>query len=841
MNLVTRHGTYARRVAILSILVLLAFTVLLAKGTPVVLAATITVDGTGDGSLAALAGNGTCDLREAIQSANTDTAVDSCTSGTAGADTIVFAVSTNGTPITLTGTLGDDANVSGDLDITDALTITGNGAANTIIEAGTTTTNGVDRVFDVHGTTVTFEDVTIRHGLTLASFLPIVSNIGGGIAARAPNGLSSVTVTDSIVTDNTATGANGGGIHIGKPLFASNPTLTITGSTISDNTADLGGGVHCLNCTLIVDDTTVSGNTATVTGGGGFGGGGISATGFDVDVDIFGGSIITDNDSGEDGGGILFGGGTSGLMTIDDSTISDNRADENGGGIADELTLAGVGMIMVTNTTIVDNTANFDAAAPGGVGGGISISTATMHINLSRITGNSADAGTGIANSSGTVNAEDNWWGCDAFPGTPLCDDTSGIVDSDPRLDLRLSAVPGAVPVSGSSTLTADLSLNSDGVAVDDSVLLGLTITFDGGPLGTVSPATDTISSSASTTFIGVMAGSDFVKATLDNAPGQTAPIIVGPGTIIISKVTVPAGGAGFDFSQNIDASGNFMLNHGGTATFNIVPTGSYIVTETDPTAAGFSLTTLSCDDGGSTTPSGTNLGTRTATIELDPGETVTCTFTNEPLGGVDTTAPRCEVIGVIPASSPPRLEVEVQDTGSGTAAINVLILQNSTVNIPGFAPGTTSVLTIFADKINLSQSSRLEIEAFDVAGNRSTCDPLLISAAPGQRGLTRTTIDSVPHVDRYLTLYSSDARPALLLVTVNGRWLALLGGTRTIDLGSALNEGQDNNITLRGWGAIESIMISDVVPSNANLKEAGPVRRQWPAPSAWNIDLYGY
>ena len=186
MDLVTRHGTYARRVAILSILVLLAFTVLLAKGTPVVLAATITVDGTGDGSLAALAGNGTCDLREAIQSANTDTAVDSCTSGTAGADTIVFAVSTNGTPITLTGTLGDDANGSGDLDITDALIITGNGAANTIIEAGTTTTNGVDRVFDVHGTTVTFEDVTIRHGLTLASFLPIVSNIGGGTLPVPP-------------------------------------------------------------------------------------------------------------------------------------------------------------------------------------------------------------------------------------------------------------------------------------------------------------------------------------------------------------------------------------------------------------------------------------------------------------------------------------------------------------------------------------------------------------------------------------------------------------------------------------------------------------------------------
>jgi hypothetical protein len=44
---------------------------------------------------------------------------------------------------------------------------------------------------------------------------------------------------------------------------------------------------------------------------------------------------------------------------------------------------------------------------------------------------------------------------------------------------------------------------------------------------------------------------------------------------------------------------------------------------------------TIVCDDGTSTTPSTTNVGTRTATFKLDPGETITCVFTNRQRGDV--------------------------------------------------------------------------------------------------------------------------------------------------------------------------------------------------------------
>ncbi|MFQ5756982.1 MAG: hypothetical protein ACE5H7_12965 [Acidiferrobacterales bacterium] len=56
--------------------------------------------------------------------------------------------------------------------------------------------------------------------------------------------------------------------------------------------------------------------------------------------------------------------------------------------------------------------------------------------------------------------------------------------------------------------------------------------------------------------------------------------------------------------------------------TFNNVVAGLYTVTEDDPTPN--VLSTLSCDDDNSTG----DVPTGTATIDLEAGETVTCSFT---------------------------------------------------------------------------------------------------------------------------------------------------------------------------------------------------------------------
>ncbi len=103
-------------------------------------------------TLASLPGpGGQTTLREAVCAASTN----------AGADTITFSV--NGT-FALTGAANEDNGGAGDLDVKQSLTITGNGAANTIIDG-----SGTERVFDVFpsaATTFDLSGLTVQNGDT---------------------------------------------------------------------------------------------------------------------------------------------------------------------------------------------------------------------------------------------------------------------------------------------------------------------------------------------------------------------------------------------------------------------------------------------------------------------------------------------------------------------------------------------------------------------------------------------------------------------------------------------------------------------------------------------------
>lgn len=95
-------------------------------------------------------------------------------------------------------------------------------------------------------------------------------------------------------------------------------------------------------------------------------------------------------------------------------------------------------------------------------------------------------------------------------------------------------------------------------------------------------------------------------------------------GTIIIAKETAPSGGTGFGFTESITGD-VFTLDDGGTQTFTGVAAGTYTVTEDDPASSGYSVAEISCDDADSTA----DANSRTATIRVDAGETVRCTFVN--------------------------------------------------------------------------------------------------------------------------------------------------------------------------------------------------------------------
>ena len=127
--------------------------------------------------------------------------------------------------------------------------------------------------------------------------------------------------------------------------------------------------------------------------------------------------------------------------------------------------------------------------------------------------------------------------------------------------------------------------------------------------------------------------------ATIDLDPGEIITCTITNtqrGIIIVQKRTDPTSDTVFGFVHNVNATARFNLSHGQTRTFNDVVPGTYTVAEDAPLVHGFELTELVCvDDDPAGTPSTTNLEARQASIHLDPGETVNCTFTNTQKGTI--------------------------------------------------------------------------------------------------------------------------------------------------------------------------------------------------------------
>src|SRR5438105_7451678 len=181
-----------------------------------------------------LSNNGNCTLREAIQAANTDTAVDQCPAGS-GADVIKLGPNTYA--LSLTGAR-DDANATGDLDVTGPLTIEGTtSGAPTTIDA-----QSIDRAIDVQaGAPATIENLTITGGRAPNGLLLGANGLTGG-AIRAQ---SALTLTDVNIVQSQAGSGNvdttglvggpGGTGHAGGDGGGvwTNAQLTVTGGSFT--------------------------------------------------------------------------------------------------------------------------------------------------------------------------------------------------------------------------------------------------------------------------------------------------------------------------------------------------------------------------------------------------------------------------------------------------------------------------------------------------------------------------------------------------------------------------------------------------------------------------------
>lgn len=81
-----------------------------------------------------------------------------------------------------------------------------------------------------------------------------------------------------------------------------------------------------------------------------------------------------------------------------------------------------------------------------------------------------------------SVNAQNNWWGCNAGPAGAGCDATAssaGAIESEPHLVLTMTTAPASVQVGGSATVTAALNSNSAGQSVTTPVPDGIAVSFE--------------------------------------------------------------------------------------------------------------------------------------------------------------------------------------------------------------------------------------------------------------------------------------------------------------------------------------------------------------------------
>ena len=182
------------------------------------------------------------------------------------------------------------------------------------------------------------------------------------------------------------------------------------------------------------------------------------------------------------------------------------------------------------------------------------------NLSFNRIVGNSV---TGINNVDGTVTAENNWWGCNAGPGNTGCDGVTGTVDFNPWLVLGISAAPGTVTPGGASTVTADMTHNSDSLVPSATVFVPPTAVTFGATQGTMAPPTGTLSSGqATSTFTSTSTSNGSASATVDNQTVSTPITVSAVPTFTIDNVSHNEGNSGTTaYTFTVAKTGSTALN----------------------------------------------------------------------------------------------------------------------------------------------------------------------------------------------------------------------------------------------------------------------------------------
>ena len=304
------------------------------------------------------------------------------------------------------------------------------------------------------------------------------------------------TMSGGTISDNTANNGYGGGVYV----MSDGSTFEMSGGTISGNTADDGGGVYMMSSgsTFEMSGGTISGNTADD-------GGGVYVMSDGSTFTMSDDAVISENTASNNGGGVYV---SSGTFTMSGGEISNNTAEWYGGGVYEDNS----GTFGMSGDAVISgNTADY--------GGGVSVySSGTFEMSgNAAISGNTAVSGGGVYVSSGTFEMSG-----DAVISGNTAPKGGGVYLSS-----------GTFEMSGGEISVNTASNNGGGVYVSggeftmsgDAVISGNTASNNGGGVCMFGSSTFKLSGSGSTDSVYLASGKSI---TVTGALTGTDPQVTG-------------------------------------------------------------------------------------------------------------------------------------------------------------------------------------------------------------------------------------------------------------------------------------------------------------------------
>lgn len=255
-------------------------------------------------------------------------------------------------------------------------------------------TGDVDSIASGGGIQIGNSSVLIRRSIVSGNFAKFC---GGGIFAIGefadPFGITSLTIEDSLISKNQVIHDTGAPVGAGGGVcIEANAIAYITDSIITDNIASgRGGGLNTFQARYEILGTLIEFNQALEKTGGGIHG--FSQTPYGSSV-LLVDSVIRNN-SALNTGGISIGGngcGTGGVcadLEIQNCLVEKNHAANFGGGISIDETIANIANSHFFQNWTTDET--------GGLGGGLRIAASSTNIDATTLIGNyAANSGGGI-------------------------------------------------------------------------------------------------------------------------------------------------------------------------------------------------------------------------------------------------------------------------------------------------------------------------------------------------------------------------------------------------------------------------------------------------------------